>query len=62
MNVTAHQEKKKNKETKTWKRRAGEKRKQATDFMEAVWWSSAVVLGVAQRKTKGSARGNSDPR
>ena len=47
MNVTAHQKKKKNKETKTWKRRAGEKRKQATDFMEAVWWFSAVVLGVA---------------
>ena len=32
MNVTAHQEKKKNEETKKGNRRAGEKRKQATDF------------------------------
>ena len=34
MNVTAHQEKEKNKETKKGKRRAGEKkkRKQATDY------------------------------
>ena len=34
MNVTAHQEKEKNKETMTGKRTAGEKRKrkQATDF------------------------------
>ena len=38
MNVTAHQEMEKNKETKTGKRRAGEKRKrkQATDFKEVV--------------------------
>ena len=36
MNVTAHQEKEKNKETKTGKRRAGEERKQAIDFGEAV--------------------------
>ena len=38
MNVTAHQEKEKNEETKKSKRRAGEKkkRKQATDFKEAV--------------------------
>ena len=46
MNVTAHQEKKKNKETKTGKR-AGEGRKQATDFKEAVHCPSAVVQGVA---------------
>ena len=45
MNVTAHQEKEKNKETKTGKRRAGEKRKQATDFKEAVFCPSAVVQG-----------------
>ena len=45
MNVGAHQEKEKNKETKTGKRRAAEKRKrkQATDFWEAVCCSSAVV-------------------
>ena len=47
MNVTAHEEKKKNKETKTGKRRAGEKRKQATDFKEAVCWPYAVVQGAA---------------
>ena len=49
MNVTAHQEKEKNKETKTGKRRAGEKkeRKQATDFKEAVCCPSAIVQGAA---------------
>ena len=49
MNVTAHQEKEKNKETKTGKRRAGKKEriKQATDFKEAVCCSSAVVQGAA---------------
>ena len=46
MNVTAHQEKK-NKEMKTGKRRAGEKRKQVTDFKEAVCCPSAVVQGAA---------------
>ena len=47
MNVTSHQEKKENKETKTGKRGAGEKRtrKQATDFKEAVCCPSAVVQG-----------------
>ena len=46
MNITAHQEKK---ETKTGKRRAGEKRKrkQGTDFKEAVCCPSAVVQGAA---------------
>ena len=39
--------KKKNKETKTGKRRAGEKRKQATDFKEAECCPSAVVQGAA---------------
>ena len=49
MNVTAYQEKEKNKETKTGKRRAGEerKRKQATDFEEAVCCPTAVVQGAA---------------
>ena len=54
MNVTTHQEKKKNKETKTGKRRAGKKRKrkQAIDFKEAVCCPSAVVQGAALRKNK----------
>ena len=45
MNVTAYQEKEKNEETKTGKRRTGEKRKrkQATDFVEAVCCLTAVV-------------------
>ena len=49
MNVTAHQEKKKNRETKTGKRRAGEKRKkiQATDFKEAVCCPSTIIQGAA---------------
>ena len=47
MNVTAHQEKEKNEETKKGKR-GGEKkkRKQATDF-EAVCCLSAAVQGAA---------------
>ena len=49
MNVTAHQEKKKNEETKKGKREAGEKemRKQATDFKEAVCCPTAIVQGAA---------------
>ena len=49
MNVTAHQEKEKNEETKKGKRRSGEKkkRKQATDFEEAVSCPSAVFQGTA---------------
>ena len=45
MNVTAHQQKEENEETKKGKRGAGEKkrRKQATDFKEAVCCPSAVV-------------------
>ena len=64
MNVTAHQEKKKNEETKTGKRMEGEKkkRKQATDFEEAVCCPTAVVQGQHSEKMKGSARGNWDPR
>ena len=59
MNVTAHQEKEKNKETKTGKRRAGEKRKrkQATDFKEAVCYPSAVVQGAVWPKDKGERPG-----
>ena len=49
MNVTAHQEKEKSKKTKTGKRMAEEKRKrkQATDFKEAVYCLTAVVQGAA---------------
>ena len=47
MKITAHQEKEKNEETKTGKRGAGEKRKQAIDFEEAVCCPSAVVQGAA---------------
>ena len=49
MNNTAHQEKEKNEETKKGKSRAGEKRKrkQVTDFVDAVCCPSAVVQGAA---------------
>ena len=49
MNVTAHQEKEKNEKTKKGKRGAGQnkKRKQATDFEEAVYCPSGVVQGSA---------------
>ena len=52
MNVTAHQEKKKNEEMKAGKRKAREERKQATDFKEAVCCPSAIVQGAAQRKNE----------
>ena len=57
MNVTAHQQKEKNEETRAGKRRVVEKRKQATDFREAVCYPSAVVQGVAQRKNEGRCPG-----
>ena len=65
MNVAAHQEKEKNKETKTSKRKAGEERRQATDFKEAACCPCAVVKEAARRKNglcEGSAWGNWDPR
>ena len=58
MNVAAHQEKEK---TKMSKRKAGEERRQATDFKEAVCCPSAVVQGAAWQKNgfcEGSAWGN----
>ena len=61
MNVTAHQEKEKNK--KTGNRKAGEERRQ-TDFKEAECYSSAVVQGAARRKNglcERSSKGNWDP-
>ena len=64
MNVTTHQEKEKNEETKTGKRKTGEKnkRKQATDFEEAVSCPFAVVQGQHSEKMKGSAQGTWNPR
>ena len=49
MNVTAHQEKKKNEETKKGKRGAKERKmsKQATDFKEALCCPSVIVQGAA---------------
>ena len=61
MNVSAHQEK----DEKTDKRKAGEERRQETDFKEAECCSSAVIQGAAWRKmvcVGGSFRGNWDPR
>ena len=58
MNVTAHQEKEKNAEMKKGKKMAGEeKRKQATDFEEAVCCPTAVVQGAASRKNEGECPG-----
>ena len=63
MNVTAHQEKEKNEETKKSKRGAGEKkRKPATNFKEAVCCPTAVVQGQHSQKMKESLRGNWHPR
>ena len=51
MNVTAHQEKEKNEETKTGKKKAREERKQAIDFKKAVCCPSAIVQGAARQHT-----------
>ena len=45
MNVASHQEKEKNDATKTFKRKAGEERRQATDFKEAARCPSVVFRG-----------------
>ena len=60
MNVTAHQEKKKNEETKMSIKNAGEKRKRTTDFRKTVCCPSAVVQGgsTAKKLFEKSARGN----
>ena len=48
MNITAYQEKEKNKKTRTTKKRAEERmKKQVTNFEEAVCCPSAVVWGAA---------------
>ena len=57
MNVTAYQEREKNEETKTGKRKAGEERKQAIGFKEAVCCPSAIVQGAAQQKNDGQCPG-----
>ena len=62
MNVTAHEEMEKYEETKTGKRKAGEERKQAIIFKEAVCCPSAVVQRATRQKIKGSALGNRDSR
>ena len=54
MNVTAHQE---NEETETGTGKAGEKRRQATYFKEAVCCPFAVVQGTAQQKNEGECPG-----
>ena len=43
MNVTAHQKQKKNGKMKTGKKKAGELRREATDFKEALCCPSEVV-------------------
>ena len=45
MNVASLQEKEKNEATKTFKRKAGEERRQATDFKEAARCPSVVFRG-----------------
>ena len=64
MNVSAHQEKEENEETKKGKRGAGEKRKrkQVNDFEEAVCFPTAVVQGAAKRKNERECQGEWDPR
>ena len=62
MNVTTHQEKEKNQEKRTGKRKAEEERKQATNFKDAVCCPFAVVRGQHSEKMKESARGNWNPR
>ena len=62
MDVATHQEKEKNE--KTFKRKAGVKRRQA-NFKEVACYPSVVVQGAARQKNglcEGSARGNWDPR
>ena len=59
MNLATHQEKEKEKNEKTGKRKAGVKRRQA-DFKEAACYPSAIVQGAARRKNglcEGSGRG-----
>ena len=57
MNVTPHQEKKKNEETKKGMKKAGERRTQETDFREAVCSFRGRSGGSTAKKwLQGSAR------
>ena len=63
MNITAHQQKEENEETKTSKRGAGEKRENKRPILKKL---CAALLrsfrGQHSEKMKRSARGNWDPR
>ena len=50
MNVTTYQEKKKNEESKTGMKKAGERRRQVTNFRKAVCCPSVVNQGMARQK------------
>ena len=50
MNVSTHQEKKKNEETKTGMKKTGEGRRQVINFRKAVCCFSAVVQGAVWQK------------
>ena len=45
MNVTAHQKRKENEETKTGMKKAGERRRQSTDLRKAVCCPSVLARG-----------------
>ena len=59
MNVTAYQEKEKNEKMKAEisKRKAGEERRQATDFKKAMSYFSAVIQGGSTAKNEGECLG-----
>ena len=52
MNAVAHLEKKKNEERKAGKRKAGEGRRQVTDYKEAVCCPTVVIQGAALQKNE----------
>ena len=57
MNITTHQEKEKNEETKACKRRTGEERRQVIDFKEAACCPSAIIQGAEWQRNKGECLG-----
>ena len=61
MNITAHQEKEKNDETRMSKRRAGEDRIQVSNFKEVVWCSSAIIQEAVLQKNEGECLGYLGP-
>ena len=62
MNVTAHQEKKKDGEPKTGKRKAGEGRRQAIDLKNLCAALLRSFMGQQGEEMEGSSRGSWDPR